>query len=164
MKVNVSNQTINGKRRARKLALQSLYQWLMSRAELSEIEAQFRAVNNMERVDVEYYRRILYGVPKRLEELEQAFSPFLDREIESLNPVELTILRISTFELLDCPEIPYKVVLDESVSLAREFGSQDGHRYVNGVLHNLAEKVRVDEISMTRSADEDARCSKKTSK
>ncbi|MDF1757903.1 MAG: transcription antitermination factor NusB [Legionellaceae bacterium] len=157
----MSNQTIGGKRKARKLALQSLYQWLMSKEDIPEIEAQFHAINNMAKVDTEYYKRILYGVPKRLSELEEAFTPFLDRTIDSLNPVELTILRISTFELFECLEIPYKVILDESVSLAKEFGSQDGHRYVNGVLHNLSEKVRVDEISITRK--ENAGSSKKTS-
>lgn len=138
----MSNETIDGKRRARKLALQSLYQWLMSGAELSDIEAQFRVVNNMERVDTDYYCRLLYGVPAQLERLETAFTPLLDRPIESLTPIELTILRLSSYELFNCLEIPYRVVLDECVSLAKAFGSQDGHRYVNGVLHHLAKQVR----------------------
>ncbi|MDP3561406.1 MAG: transcription antitermination factor NusB [Legionellaceae bacterium] len=144
----MTNQTISGKRRARKLALQSLYQWLMSGTELSEIEAQFRVANNMDKVDTTYYCRLLHGVPARLNELESAFTPLLDRPIESLNPIELTILRICTFELFACLEIPYRVILDESVSLAKEFGSQDGHKYVNGVLHNLAQTVRKIEVDM----------------
>ena len=144
----MANIAINGKRRARKLAVQSLYQWLMSGAELTEIEAQFRVANNMEKVDTDYFCRILYGVPAHLPQLEDAFKPLLDRPIESLNPIELTVLRISAFELFHCPEIPYRVILDESVSLARAFGSQDGHRYVNGVLHNLASSVRSVEISL----------------
>lgn len=143
----MTNQTIGGKRRARKLALQSLYQWLMSGAELFEIEAQFRVANNMEKVDTDYYCRILHGVPTRLHEIEAAFAPLLDRPVDSLNPIELTILRMCTFELLDCLETPYRVILDESVSLAKEFGSQDGHRYVNGVLHNLAQRVRHIEVN-----------------
>lgn len=145
----MSNQTISGKRRARKLALQSLYQWHMAGAELNEIEAQFRVINNMEKVDTEYYCRILHGVPARLSQLESALAPLLDRPIDSLNPIELTILRISAFELFNCLEIPYRVILDESVSLAKEFGSQDGHRYVNGVLHNLAQTVREVEVKNT---------------
>ncbi len=72
----------------------------------------------------------------------------MDREISGLNPIELTTLRIGAYELLHCPEIPYKVVLDESVSLTKKFGSQDGHRYVNGVLNNLARQVRAVEISL----------------
>ncbi len=142
----VSNQTISGKRRARKLALQSLYQWFMSGTSLTDIEAQFCAANNMEKVDMEYYRRLLYGIPKNLSDLESAMIPYLDRSIDSLNPIELTILRLCTFELYHCPEIPYRVILDESVTLAKTYGSQDGHRYVNGVLHNLAQTVRKTEI------------------
>lgn len=142
----MSNLSISGKRRARKLALQSLYQWLMANPQLTDIEAQFSAANNMDKVDIEYYRRLLYGVPKELAAIEAAIQPLLDRPIYSLNPIELTILRLCAFELFHCPEIPYRVILDESVSLAKAFGSQDGHRYVNGVLHNLAQTVRKIEI------------------
>lgn len=142
----MSNESISGKRRARKLALQSLYQWLMAGTALSDIEAQFSAANNMDKVDGEYYRKLLYGVPKDLAAIEEALTPLLDRPIQSLNPIELSILRLCTFELFHCMEIPYRVILDESVSLAKAFGSQDGHRYVNGVLHNLAQTVRKIEI------------------
>ncbi|CAM2938790.1 transcription antitermination factor NusB [Legionella worsleiensis] len=144
----MENQSISGKRKARKLALQALYQWHMSGSDLYEIEAQFRVINNMDKVDGDYFTRLLHGVPAHAEALEASFSPFLDREISGLNPVELTVLRIGSFELFHCPEIPYKVVLDESISLTKEFGSQDGHRYVNGVLNNLAQKVRTVEISL----------------
>ena len=142
----MSNESISGKRRARKLALQSLYQWLMAGTVLTDIEAQFSAANNMDKVDVEYYRRLINGIPKELSVIEEALKPFLDRPIVSLNPIELTILRLCTFELFHCPEIPYRVILDESVSLAKAFGSQDGHKYVNGVLHNLAQIARKTEI------------------
>jgi N utilization substance protein B len=145
----VENQSISGKRKARKLALQALYQWLMSGTELKEIEAQFRTIKNMAKVDVNYFCSLLYGVPKHLAELENHFSPFLDRKLQELNPIECTVLRLSTFELLFCPEIPYKVVLDEAISLTKEFGSQDGYRYVNGVLNNLARQVRATEIKST---------------
>jgi N utilization substance protein B len=144
----VDKESINGKRRARKLALQALYQWSMSGHELSEIEAQFRVANDMNRVDTEYFCRILYGVPKYLSALEESFIPFLDRPLQDLNPVELSVLRLGTFELFHCPEIPYRVILDESISLAKAFGSQEGHRYVNGVLNNVAQKNRAVEISL----------------
>ncbi len=143
----MEKQSIKGKRRARKLALQALYQWLMSGSELYEIEAQFRVANNMESVDTDYFCRLLHGVPMHLIALEEAFTPFLDRPLDGLNPIELTALRIGAFELFYCPEIPYRVVLDESISLTKEFGSQDGHRYVNGVLNNLARTVRAIEIN-----------------
>ncbi len=143
-----TNNTIKGKRRARKLALQALYQWHMSQTELVEIEAQFRVANDMNKVDDVYFCRLLHAIPAQLSLVEAAFIPFLDRPIQSLNPIELTVLRIGTFELLHCPEIPYRVVLAESVALAKAFGSQDGHRYVNGVLNNLAHQVRAIEISL----------------
>ncbi len=144
----MEKESIRGKRRAMRLALQALYQWLMAGSDLHEIETQFRVVNNMEKVDGEYFCRLLHGVPAHVAELEASISPFLDREINSLNPIELTTLRIGAFELFHCPEIPYKVILDESISLTKEFGSQDGHRYVNGVLNNLAKQARSVEISL----------------
>lgn len=144
----MEKQSIRGKRRARKLALQALYQWLMSGTDLHEIEAQFRAINNMDKVDGDYFCRLLYGVPTHVDALEASLLPFLDREVNALNPIELTTLRIGAFELFHCPEIPYKVILDESVSLTKEFGSQEGFRYVNGVLNNLAKQVRSVEVSL----------------
>lgn len=140
--------SIRGKRRARKFALQALYQWLMSGADLYEIEAQFRVFNNMDKVDTDYFCRLLYGVAEKIDVLEASFLPFLDRELSGLNPIERTTLRLGAFELFHCPEIPYKVVLDESVSLTKEFGSQDGFRYVNGVLHQLAKQARATEVSL----------------
>ncbi|ABQ56480.1 TPA: transcription antitermination factor NusB [Legionella pneumophila] len=144
----MEKQSIRGKRRARKFALQALYQWLMSGTDLHEIEAQFRTINNMDKVDGEYFCRLLYGIPTHVEALEASLLPYLDREINALNPIELTVLRIGSFELFHCPEIPYKVILDESVSLTKEFGSQEGYRYVNGVLNNLAKQVRSVEVSL----------------
>lgn len=144
----MDNQTINGKRRARKLALQALYQWLMAGGAPYEIEAQFRATNDMSKIDGEYLNRLLHGVLKSRDAIEKALMPFLDRPLASLNPIELSVLRLSAYELLYCPELPYRVVLDEAVSLAKSFGSQDGHRYVNGVLNNLARKVRQNELNL----------------
>lgn len=147
--VNVEKELIKGKRRARKLALQALYQWLMSASDIIEIEAQFRALNDMGKVDSDYFCRLLHDIPKHLNTLEEAITPFLDRAVADLNPIELTTLRIGAFELLYCPEVPYRVVLDEAVLLTKEFGSQDGYRYVNGVLNNLARKIRALEINQS---------------
>lgn len=144
--VAVDKQLIKGKRKARRLVLQALYQWLMTASDLTEVEAQFHVANDMSKVDVPYFSKILHGVPSNLATIEQTFEPYVDRPIHGLNPIELTILRLSTFEFLFCPEIPYKVVLDEAISLAKEYGSQDGHRYVNGVLHEVAKKTRAIEF------------------
>ena len=144
----MDKETIQGKRRARKLALQALYQWHMSGSSLLEIDDQFCTFNNMERVDTDYFCGLLYGVAKECTEIDTAFAPFLDRPVHELNPIEWTILRLSTYELMHCLEIPYRVVLDEAVTLAKAFGSQDGHRYVNGVLHNLAKQIRAVEFNL----------------
>ncbi len=142
----MEKENIRGKRKARRLALQALYQWLMSGADLYEIETQFRVMNDMSKVDTEYFCKLLYGVPKHLIAIEDELKPFIDRDINALNPIELTTLRLGGYELLYCPEIPYKVILDESISLTKAFGSQDGHRYVNGVLNQVARQVRSIEI------------------
>lgn len=142
----MTKEDIRGKRRARKLALQALYQWHMSGTNLAEIEAQFSAANNMEKVDDVYFSTLLRGVVGELDALHAAMTPFLDRPWTDLTPIELSILRLSAFELLHRFEIPYRVVLDEAVNLARTFGAQDGHRYVNGVLHHLAQTARAVEV------------------
>ncbi len=144
----MDKQAIAGKRRARKLALQALYQWLMTSQDLATIEAQFSSVNDMTRVDMEYFNRIFHGVPKNLNAIEEGFSTFIDRPIKELNPVELTVIRLGTFELKHCLETPYRVILDEYISLAKTFGSQEGHRYVNGVLNQVARVVRQTEIRL----------------
>lgn len=141
------NKSISGKRRARKLALQALYQWHMADERLEEIEIQFHAENSMENVDTHYFHQLLHGVEFHLNFLEERILPFLDRPIQEINPIELSVLRLSTFELFHCPELPYKVILDEAVSLTKTYGSQEGYRYVNGVLNNLAKTARENEIS-----------------
>lgn len=143
----MEKQEIKARRLSRKLALQALYQWLMSKNQLTDIEAQVRALSTAEKMDEIYFKRLIYGVDQYLEEIEAAFIPFLDRPVEQLNPVEHTILRMCSFELLFVPEIPFRVVLDESILLARTFGSQEGHRYVNGVLDSLGKQVRAVEAN-----------------
>ena len=142
----MDKHAIRQKQRARKLALQAMYQWLMSAHDIREIELQFHSANNMDKIDVDYFAQLIHQIPKHLETLESAFIPFLDRPIETLNPVELTVLRLGTYELMYCPEMPYRIVLDEWVTLAKEFGSIEGHRYVNGVLNNLGQQIRAIEI------------------
>jgi len=143
----VDKQEIKGRRRARRLALQALYQWLIAHEDLVQIETQWRDRMTDNQAEANYFSTLLYGVAKQLSTIEDTFTAFLDRPIASLNPIELTILRISTYELLFAPEVPYRVVLDESVALARTFGSEEGYRYVNGVLNNLAKQIRVYEIT-----------------
>lgn len=142
----LDKEIVKKRRRARKMALQALYQRLLSEAALSEIEAQFRAIHPDEKVDIEYFCRLIHGTETKQAELDALLLPFLDRPIESLNPIELVALRLGAFELVDILETPYRVVLDEMVSITKTFGSDEGHRYVNGVLNNVAKKVRKKEM------------------
>ncbi|MEK9766382.1 MAG: transcription antitermination factor NusB [Thalassolituus sp.] len=134
------------RRKARRFAVQALYQWQLAGSSLSEIEAEFRTDNDMSKVDLEYFHDILHGVPKEKGRLDDKISPFLDRRIDELTPVELAILRLGAFEMCHRIDIPYKVVINEAVELAKTFGATDGHKYVNGVLDKLAQRERMVEI------------------
>lgn len=142
----MNKQQIRARQRARQLILQALYQWLVAKHPMVEVEAQFRAINNMHQVDEVYFSEVLKGIEMHCPEIDAAFIPFLDRKLQELNPVELSILRLSAYELLFRIETPYRIILEESVLLAKTFGAQDGFRYVNGVLNQLARQVRPTEI------------------
>jgi N utilization substance protein B len=138
------------RRRARHYALQALYQWQISRNALSDIETQFRAEYDFSKTDVEYFQTLLHEVPQHVGELERAFEPLLDRAVKDLNPVELTVLRMGAYELAHRIDIPYKVVINEAVALAKKFGATDSHKYVNGVMDKLAQQLRQIEVSAER--------------
>ena len=131
-----------GRSNARKKAMQALYQWSMSGNDLSEIEVQFHAEQNMEKVDQDYFHELLHQVPEQVEELDQLMEPHLDRKLVELDPVEQAILRLSTYEMKNRLDVPYKVVLNESIELAKMFGSETSHKYINGVLDKLAKQLR----------------------
>lgn len=136
-----------GRRKARMLAMQALYQWYMAGQALNEIEAQFYMDNDFKKVDTDYFKVILHGVPAKVTEIDEAFSAFLDRSIGELDPIELAILRLSTFELLERIDIPYKVVINEGVELAKVFGATDSHKFINGILDKLALNIRSLEVN-----------------
>lgn len=138
------------RRNARKLTLQALYQWQVGGQQANEIEAQFRINDEMKEADVQLFSQLLRGVINEKAELDVTFSPFLDRNIDDLDPVEVNVLRIGSFELLRRMEVPYRVAINESVELAKIFGATDSHRYVNGVLDKVAQKARRAEIAARR--------------
>jgi len=138
------------RRKARHYGLQALYQWQMTRDPVGDIELQFLADYDFSRVDVEYFHDLVHHVPASLDELETAFLPHLDRSLNELDPIELTILRMGSYELLKRIDIPYKVAINEYVSLAKKFGATDGHKYINGVLDKLARDVRAVELAAGR--------------
>ena len=114
--------------------MQALYQWYMTGYDLSEIEGQFRADYDFKKVDLAYFQDILHQAPANMNELEAAFSPHLDRKLSELDPIELSLLRLGSYELLKRIDVPYKVVINEAVSLAKKFGASEGHKFINGVL------------------------------
>ncbi|WP_263081876.1 transcription antitermination factor NusB [Endozoicomonas sp. Mp262] len=140
----------SARRKARQLALQALYQWQMNQASLMSIELQFKADNDMSKVDEGYFHLILHGVPRQLSHLDEAMSPVLDRSLEQLDPVELTALRIGCYELINHKDVPYRVVINEAIELVKRFGAQDSHRYINGILDKLAPRLRAEEVRSYR--------------
>lgn len=130
------------KRKARRFAVQGIYEWQMSHNPVHEIEARTRAENAMHKVDLSYYHELLTQVITDAEVLDALLIPVLDRDLKALDGVELATLRLGAYELRDHAEIPYRVVLDEAIELAKHFGGADSHKYVNGVLDRLAQSLR----------------------
>ena len=134
------------RRKARTLIVQALYQWYLSKSDPLEIEAQFHEQNGG-KIDWEYFSEVFLEIPKQQEALDKHISPLLDRELNSLDPVEKALLYLGTFELANRIDIPYRVVINECVELAKTFGATDGHKYINGVLDKLAKSLRSVEFS-----------------
>ncbi len=138
------------RRKARHYGMQALYQWHMADAPLSAIEGEFRDDYDFKNVDLAYFQALLHGVPAQVDELEAVLVPLLDRSIETLDPIERTLLRMGVFELTERIDVPYKVVINEAVALAKKFGATDGHKYINGVLDKAARQLRQAEVGATR--------------
>lgn len=134
------------RRKARHYGMQALYQWHMAGAPVNDIEAEFRADYDFAHVDLEYFQALLHAIPGCVDELDAAMEPLLDRKLDDLGPVERTLLRMGMYELMHRIDVPYKVVINEEVALAKKFGATDSHKYVNGVLDKAARQLRKVEI------------------
>ena len=135
---------------ARRLALQALYQWQVTGDDLGDISLQFVSENDSDKYDIDYFRDLFHGVPTHLDELDRELQPLIDRDIERVDLVERAALRLGVYELLHHPEVPFRVVINESVELAKVFGADKGHRYVNGVLDKVSHKVRAVELKAAK--------------
>ena len=135
-----------GRSNARKKATQALYQWHMSGNDLAEIEEQFYQEQNMEKVDTDYFHKLLHQVPTEIVSLDQLIGKYSDRKESELDPIEQSILRLSSFELKNCIDVPYKVVISEAITLSKMFGSDKSHAFVNSILDKLAKELREVEI------------------
>ncbi|MGI3132105.1 transcription antitermination factor NusB [Halopseudomonas pachastrellae] len=140
----------SARRKARSLALQALYAWHMADLPVSDIEAQFRTDNDFSKVDGAYFHELLTGVPRNLGDIDGELGVVLDRDIKELDPIELAVLRIGVYELLKRIDVPYRVVINEAIEMAKSFGATDGHKYVNGILDKLAPRLRKAEVNAAR--------------
>ncbi len=137
--------------KARERAVQAIYQWQVTGQSLSDIEQQFTEDQDMSKVKMEYFQELLHEVPAQLKAIDAALAELVDRPLEQVDPVERAILRIGTYELQARQDIPYRVVINESVELAKSFGSEQGHKYINGILDKLAKKLRAIEVQAQRA-------------
>lgn len=140
-----------GRHKARSAAVQALYQWQMTEQQPCNIEKHFIHDHDMSGVDVEYFHHLVSEIPLHVHELDDHITPYLDRKLNEVDPVELACLRLGTFEFEFHLEIPCKVILNESVELAKTFGAEHGHKYVNAILDKIAAKLRADEIQNIHS-------------
>ncbi|QUM79425.1 MULTISPECIES: transcription antitermination factor NusB [unclassified Moritella] len=129
--------------KARQFATQAIYQWQMTQETVANIEHQFVTDQDFSDTDAVYFRELVLGVSLNHAELDELMSPFLSRPMDDLDLVEKAILRLSTFELLKRQDVPYKVVINESIELAKDFGAEDSHKFVNGVLDKIVSKLQL---------------------
>lgn len=127
---------------ARRRAMQALYQWQQSGCALRDVEGEFLSDQDMSRTDIDYFKELVRGVDEQLEILDADLGPLLDRRVKEVDPVERAILRLGAYELRFRMDVPYRVVLNEAIELAKLFGADQSHRYVNGVLDKLGLKLR----------------------
>lgn len=128
--------------RSRRRALQAVYAWQMSDADIDHVIAQFRHEQDMEVADQAYFEDLLRGVAGHVDELDAGLLPHLDRPVAQVDPIERAALRLAAYELKFRPDVPYRVILNEAIEVTKRFGADHGHTYVNGVLDKLADDWR----------------------
>lgn len=126
------------RRRARECAIQALYSWLLSHNQVEEIELAFVTEQDTQGVDMPYFRKLFRQTALQVESIDFSMTPYLDRKLEELDPIEYSILRLAVYELKYELDVPYKVVINEAIELAKTFGAEDSHKYINGVLDKIA--------------------------
>jgi N utilization substance protein B len=142
----------SARRRAREIALQGLYEWLLSGAQAAEIDAHMREQDGFEQADRAHFDALLHGCIAEAADLDAVLARHVDRKTTELSPVEHAVLMIGAYELKHCLDIPYKVAINEAVELAKSFGGTDGHKYVNGVLDKSAAELRPIEVQAARAS------------
>lgn len=142
------------RRKARHYAMQALYQWQMTDADPRAIEAEFHMDNDMTYVDSDYFHELLNNIPKQKADLEAAYSPYLQgRNLKELDAITRALLWMATYEFINRIDVPYKVVINESVALGKKFGATDSFKFINGVLDKLALTLRATETARNQADD-----------
>jgi N utilization substance protein B len=138
--------------RAREFALQALYQHLVGRNDAQSIDVFTRDLAGFHKADAAHYEALLHGCIQEGPELDALIVPLLDRKLEEISPIERAVMWIGAYEFLHCADVPWRVVLNECIELAKEFGGTDGHKYVNAVLNGLAPRLRSAEVDSDKAA------------
>jgi N utilization substance protein B len=127
---------------ARRAVVQALYQWEMTQQSRLDIEKHFLADDSLKKSDTDYFHELIREIPRLVEELDTNLAPYIDRSITQVDPIERAVLRLAAYEMLHHPEIPYRVVLNEAIELSKTFGSDNGYRFVNGILDKMGADIR----------------------
>ncbi|MFT4243667.1 MAG: transcription antitermination factor NusB [Acidovorax sp.] len=140
-----------GRSRAREFALQALYQHLVGGNDAAAIDAFTRDLTGFHKADAAHYDALLHGCIANAAALDALITPLLDRKLAEISPIERATMWIGVYEFQHCPDVPWRVVLNECIELAKEFGGTDGHKYVNAVLNSLAPQLRAAEVAADKA-------------
>lgn len=127
---------------ARRYALQAIYQWQVADTTLNDLEFEFLSHHIDKKTDLEYFKELIHGVREMQVEIDAEIEPCIGRRLKEIDPVELAVLRIATYEIIKRPDVPYRVVINEALQLTKKFGSIEGYKFVNGVMDKIAKKHR----------------------
>jgi len=133
------------RRKARELAIQAVYSWQISKNSVTDIEVNFISDNSKRRFDIEYFQQLIRGVTQNISEIDAAISPHVDRPLDDVDHVEKAILRVAVYELKECTDVPYRVVINEAIELAKAFAADDSHKFINGVLDKAVKLIRTED-------------------
>ena len=146
----VQKSVAKARGKSRRLAMQAIYQWQMTGDSITDIKQQFFEDNNPAKIDADYFSELVSGVATNLNELDTLLEKYMSRTIESVDPVERSIIRLAAYEFINRPDVPYRVVLNEAVNITKEFCSEKSHAFVNAVLDRAAKETRQIEVQAVK--------------
>ncbi len=136
----------NKRSRARRFAIQALYQWQLSGLDIGDIKKQFYEEHNFKKIDSKFFDEVIYNIPSSIAELEAMITPYISRSYSDIDPIEKGILLLGCYELANRHDIPYRAVINEAIELAKTYGAEDAHKFINGVLDKVALQTREVEV------------------